>query len=165
MKTQIHIRKEKLKFSAAHMTVFPDGTKEALHGHNYQVELGLVLKDSSFEKMISFSVFKAALSEICESWDEKVLLASENPFLKEIKKEKKELEFMLCKKRYVLPTEEVEFLPVENISSECLAQHFLELFVKKMGSKQLKKTVTEIFVRIEESPGQGATAFWSAQSI
>jgi 6-pyruvoyltetrahydropterin/6-carboxytetrahydropterin synthase len=50
MKTQIHIRKENIKFSSAHMTVFPDGTKEALHGHNYQVELTLELKDSSFKK-------------------------------------------------------------------------------------------------------------------
>ena len=30
----IHIRKDHLKFAAAHMTVFPDGGKECLHGHN-----------------------------------------------------------------------------------------------------------------------------------
>jgi hypothetical protein len=36
---RIYIRKEALKFSAAHMTVFPDGTKERLHGHNYRTEV------------------------------------------------------------------------------------------------------------------------------
>ena len=35
---RLHIRKEALKFSAAHMTVFPDGTKESLHGHNYRTK-------------------------------------------------------------------------------------------------------------------------------
>lgn len=162
MKTQIHIRKEKFKFSSAHMTVFPDGSKEALHGHNYQVELGVTLKDASFAKMISFSEFKNVLKSLCENWDEKVLLASKNPFLEELRKDKKEIEFKLCKKRYVLPIEEVELLPIENISSESLAQYFLELFVKQTGAKALRKTTGELSIRIEESPGQGATASWLA---
>ena len=40
---EIRIRKEALKFAASHMTVFPDGTKEALHGHNYFLFHGLML--------------------------------------------------------------------------------------------------------------------------
>ena len=33
----ILIEKEYLKFSCAHFLIFPDGSKERLHGHNYQV--------------------------------------------------------------------------------------------------------------------------------
>jgi hypothetical protein len=33
----ILIDKEYLKFSCAHFMIFPDGTKERLHGHNYHV--------------------------------------------------------------------------------------------------------------------------------
>jgi len=162
MKTQIHIRKESIKFSAAHMTVFPDGTKEALHGHNYQVELTLELKDSSFKKMVSFSRFKEILKGLTGSWDEKVLIAEHNPFFKEISRSKKEIEFTSCKKRYVLPMDEVELLPIENISSETLAEHFLSLFVKEFGGKDLRKFVSMIRIRVEESPGQGASAELSA---
>lgn len=158
MKTTVHIRKENIKFSSAHMTVFPDGTKESLHGHNYQVELSFELKDSSFKKMIPFSKFKEKLREIVHSWDEKVLLAAKNPYYQETKKDKKELEFVLCKKRYVLPISELELLPLENISSEDLAGHLLFLFVKSFGEKELKKAVVWIRIRVDESPGQGACA-------
>ena len=162
MKTQIHIRKESLKFSSAHMTVFPDGTKEALHGHNYQVALSVELKATSFEKMIPFADFKKVLKSLCEAWDEKVLIATENPYFESVKKDKKEIEFKLCKKRYVLPLDEAELLPLDNISSESLAEHFLALFLKAFGEKNLKKWATELSIRIEESPGQGASATWSA---
>ena len=33
----IDIQKEYFKFSAAHFLIFPDGTAERLHGHNYRV--------------------------------------------------------------------------------------------------------------------------------
>lgn len=158
MKTQIHIRKESIKFASAHMTVFPDGTKESLHGHNYQVELTLELKDTSFEKMVPFSNYKEKLKTLVEAWDEKVLIASENPFYKELSRDKKEVEFMLCKRRYVLPLPEVEFLPLDNISSETLSVHLLSLFIRSFGLKELKKTSSLIRVRIEESPGQGASS-------
>jgi 6-pyruvoyltetrahydropterin/6-carboxytetrahydropterin synthase len=160
MKTQIHIRKENIKFSAAHMTVFPDGTKEALHGHNYQIELTIELKDGSFKKMVSFSLFKEALKKITENWDEKVLIAEKNPFYKETARSKKEVEFTVCKKRYVLPADEVEILPIENISSEELAQHLLSLWVKTMGETKLRGWADSVVVRVDESPGQGASVKW-----
>ncbi|MFM8268931.1 MAG: 6-pyruvoyl trahydropterin synthase family protein [Pseudomonadota bacterium] len=157
MKTQIHLRKENLKFSSAHMTVFPDGTKEALHGHNYQVELTLQLKDSSFKKMVSFSVFKEALKTLVKDWDEKVLIAEKNPFYEEVSRSKKEIEFKVCKKRYVLPMDEVEFLPIENISSEALAECLLKGWVKEVGEGKLKNWTERVVLRVDESPGQGAS--------
>ena len=33
----IHLHKENFKFSAAHFLIFPDGSAERLHGHNYRV--------------------------------------------------------------------------------------------------------------------------------
>ena len=43
---RIDIARELFKFSCAHMTVFPDGTKERLHGHNYYVGVTLALSDA-----------------------------------------------------------------------------------------------------------------------
>ena len=34
----IHLHKENFKFSCAHFLIFPDGSKERLHGHNYYVD-------------------------------------------------------------------------------------------------------------------------------
>ena len=35
---RIFVGKDVHKFSSAHMTVFPDGSKERLHGHNFMVD-------------------------------------------------------------------------------------------------------------------------------
>ena len=107
----IHIRKDNLKFSAAHMTVFADGRKEGLHGHNYQVELTVELQDSpALARMLSYEVFKKALRSVCEQWDEKVLIAGENPWLEPLPAETGEYACRLCGKRYVLPADEVMVL-------------------------------------------------------
>lgn len=164
MKTLVHIRKEHLKFSAAHMTVFPNGTKEALHGHNYQVELSIELKNSDFKEMVSFSEFKNSLKKLTGKWDEKVLLAEKNPFFKVKSQKGKEIQFSLCGKNYLLPSDEVELLPIENISSEALAQYLLELWIKNAGEKLLRKISYSVSLRVDESPGQGASVIQDFRS-
>ena len=37
----IEVEKEYLRFSAAHFLIFPDGSAERLHGHNYRVYVAL----------------------------------------------------------------------------------------------------------------------------
>src|SRR5690349_3465641 len=132
---RVHIQKEALKFSAAHMTVFPDGTKEALHGHNYMTEVEFDLEDVALSRLISFSVFKDAIRKICQSWDEKVLIPANCPFLQIKSQTKEEVEFLLCGKRYVLPLEEVVFLPIDNVSSEGLSQEFCRQLIEGLGHK------------------------------
>ena len=171
---RIHIHKEALKFSSAHMTVFPDGTKEALHGHNYTTTVSLDLIDTSLKQMVSFSEIKKEIRAICEAWDEKVLLPGKCPFF-EIKGQAAggaeaggandtlrsgELEFYLCDKRYVLPSEEAVLLPIDNVTSERLAEEFCRLFVERLKTRSLLEKFTGIQVNIEETPGQGATSFW-----
>lgn len=154
---QLHIRKDALKFSAAHMTVFPDGKKEPLHGHNYQVSLNVDLSDASFEKMVSFSVFKDVLKPLCDAWDEKILVQGRSPLLRGASLGK-EYEFTLCNKRYVFPADEVVILDIENISTELLAEEFMSLLLTKLDG-QLSKAILGMEVRIDETNGQGASYF------
>lgn len=103
----LHIRKDNLKFAAAHMTVFPDGRKENLHGHNYQVELEVALAaPPTLALMLSYEVFKQALRTVCAAWDEKVLIAGDNPWLEWLAAAMDDCAFRLCGKRYVLPAEQ-----------------------------------------------------------
>ena len=161
----ISIRKEAFKFSSAHMTVFPDGTKEALHGHNYSTEVSLDLRDISLKNLVSFSYFKKAIKEICDAWDEKVLLPANCPFLKFITQTETKVEFLLCQKRYVLPREEVVLLPLDNITAETLSKEFCLRFLQKLSKPILTESILGVRVRIDESPGQGATYVWSPQII
>jgi 6-pyruvoyltetrahydropterin/6-carboxytetrahydropterin synthase len=155
--TEIRIRKEALKFAAAHMTVFPDGTKEALHGHQYLPTLKVGVKDASIKSMLPFVEFKTAMKKIAKLWDEKVLIATENPHYQKIKHTKQSLEFTLCKKRYVLPTEEVVLLKFDNITCEQLAHAYFQFLNAELESIFEQKNVLYVNVYIEESPGQGAS--------
>jgi len=150
------IKKEAYKFSSAHMTVFPDGSKEALHGHNYQVLVRLGFARPKFKDFVDFKVFKQSIKALCDEWDEKVLLATKNPFYKVLKKTKAELEFELCGKRYVLPLDEISMLETDNISSENLAWLFLEKLQKKLKGNALLILEVEVF----ESSGQSVIVSW-----
>ena len=157
---KIHIRKDNLKFSAAHMTVFPDGSKEGLHGHNYEVQLEVELIEPTLPQMLTYEAFKQALRPICGAWDEKVLVAGENPWLEPLSGTQGEYAFRLCGKRYVLPVDEVVVLDADNITVENLARVFFERFWKKLTmdrSIPWRERIVEVSLRIDESRGQGAT--------
>ena len=157
---QIHLRKDAFKFSAAHMTVFPDGSKESLHGHNYQVEVTLALKDASLQKMLPFSDYKKIILALCNEWDEKVLLASECPFFKLVNDSTQGVEFTLCGKRYVLPKDEVVLLSTENTTSESLSEIFCFRFLKQFSFSNPELPFNKTEIKITETAGQGASFIW-----
>jgi 6-pyruvoyltetrahydropterin/6-carboxytetrahydropterin synthase len=153
---EIRIRKDALKFAASHMTVFPDGTKESLHGHNYVPSLTVRVRDASFESTIPFSRLKAGMKKIALAWDEKVLVATRNPFYEQIRLGGEEFEFRLCGKRYVLPVDEVVRLETDNISCETLARTYFDLLEAELGTELHADNILSVAVYIEETPGQGA---------
>lgn len=155
---QITIRKEALKFSSAHMTVFPDGTKERIHGHNFRTELKLKALQSNLTKMVVFSDAKKIMKAICSEWDEKFLLAKRCPFLKIEKHTKSQITFKLCEKTYSFPADEVVLLETDNITTESLAHLFCQRFIDLYGKSTLKKSsVVSVEVKIEEMLGQGSS--------
>ena len=153
MSHRIVLAREQYKFSCAHMTVFPDGTKERLHGHNYTIAVALEVDRVDLQAMIPFQPLKHALGELCAAWKEHVLIAAKNPFL-ELVRDDDELEFKLCGDRYVMPRQDALVLPIDNISVEALAQHVAIIVRDRLG--ELPHAVA-LAVTVEESPGQGAT--------
>ena len=135
------------------MTVFADGTKERLHGHNYTIAVALDVSRVDLAAMIPFAPLKAALGELCAAWKERLLIAAHNPHL-EIIRDDTELELKLCGERYVVPRGDALLLPIDNISVEALAAHVAALLRDKLGRIA---HATALEVTIEESPGQGAS--------
>ncbi|MEN9723246.1 MAG: hypothetical protein RJB38_1232 [Pseudomonadota bacterium] len=160
---RIYVGKDAHKFSAAHMTVFPDGTKERLHGHNFQVTVALDLSEIGFRSFLDFSVVKTALNAQCKEWDDRLLLASKCPFFNRISSPDSEIEFTLCGKRYVVPSDEVVLLELENIATETLAEEFCRRFRERLDPKLLQGLVRGIEVHITESRGQGGMFYWAAE--
>jgi 6-pyruvoyltetrahydropterin/6-carboxytetrahydropterin synthase len=154
VKHRITIAREQYKFSCAHMTVFADGSKERLHGHNYTIAVALDVDRVDLQSMIPFAPIKAALAELCGAWKEHVLLATKNPFF-ELIRDEDELEIKLCGDRYVMPRQDALLLPIDNISVEALAAHIASLLAERLGAPPHARALE---VTVEESPGQGASA-------
>ncbi len=157
MQHRIVIAREQYKFSCAHMTVFPDGTKERLHGHNYTVGIAIDLESVALPDMLPFAPIKVALGELCAEFKERVLIASRNPHLIIVRDEMREFEITLCGERYVFPRGDVLILPIDNISVEALAAHCAALLQARLAPV-LTPNATRLEVTVEESPGQGSTA-------
>ena len=155
MKHRIVIAREQYKFSCAHMTVFADGTKERLHGHNYTIAVAVEVDRVELAAMIPFAPIKVALAELCAAWKEHVLLAANNPFF-EIVRDDDELELKLCGERYVMPRRDALLLPIDNISVEALAAHVATLLRDRLAVLDTAHVRT-LEVTIDESPGQGAS--------
>ncbi len=154
MKHRVFIARDQYKVSCAHMTVFPDGSKERLHGHNYSIALALDVERVDLAAMIPFSAVKVALAELCAAWKERVLLAANNPHFTLIRDDR-ELEFTLCGERYVLPRGDALLLPIDNISVEGLAVHVAELLRDKIAV--LSPHILAFETTVAESPGQGSS--------
>ena len=87
-----------------------------------------------------------------------------NPFFKLTKQTKTSIEFELCKKRYLLPRDEVILLKVDNVTCENLAKAYFEFLQMELEWLEIgkKKKIQSVSVFIEESPGQGAAYVRSA---
>jgi 6-pyruvoyltetrahydropterin/6-carboxytetrahydropterin synthase len=107
--------------------------------------------------MLPFSEFKGAMKKIAALWDEKVLIATENPHYKKIKHTKESLEFSLCEKRYLLPADEIVLLKIDNVTCEQLAQAYFQFLSAELDELLEDQNILYVKVHIEESPGQGAT--------
>lgn len=154
---RVTVRREQYKFSCAHMTVFPDGTKERLHGHNYQLGLELELASVAFAHMLPFAAIKGWLAAICAELKERVLLAAQNPLTSIARADDVEVEVTVCGKRYVFPREDAVLLPIDNVSVEALALHLGERAVAELAPSLPAGVASALELWVSESPGQGST--------
>jgi 6-pyruvoyltetrahydropterin/6-carboxytetrahydropterin synthase len=153
----MRVARERFKFSCAHMTVFPGGSKERLHGHNFTIALEIELADISFQNMVDFAPIKRALGALCGEWKEHLLLPERSPHLQIERDDGDEIELRLCGKRYVLPREDVLFLPVDNVAVEPLAQLAARRLFERLAPVLRPAGVVAFEVTVEEAPGQGGT--------
>jgi 6-pyruvoyltetrahydropterin/6-carboxytetrahydropterin synthase len=142
------------------MTVFPDGSKERLHGHNFNVSVALDLEEVGIEKLLDLGIVKKAVEAQCREWNEHLLLGTKNPKL-ELVRTDGEVEFRLCGKRYVVPAEDVVLLPVDNVVVENLSVEFARRVVERLGSALTPGVVSGIEVEVREARGQGGSYAWT----
>ena len=160
----VSLGKQRAKFSSAHFTIFSDGTVERLHGHNYAVTVDFYGDQLATGLLFPFSVAKQLIQALCDELDERVLIPGQSPHIR-LETNGEELNLFLrtpkVEKRYLFPSCDVRVLPLDNTSSERLAEYLLDRLAAHAG--QLPR-VARMDVHVSESQGQSVCASRVLQS-
>jgi 6-pyruvoyltetrahydropterin/6-carboxytetrahydropterin synthase len=150
----LEIAKEYFKFSAAHFLIFPDGTTERLHGHNYRVSVELEAALGEHGLVIDFLMVKPIVRAMCDELDEHWLIPGEHIELVHADAGDGHTEVRYRDLRYLAPTSDVLVLPINNTSSENLATWFGRELRDRLGQRFPDVEVEELRVAVEETSGQ-----------
>ena len=150
----IELEKEYFKFSAAHFLIFPDGSAERLHGHNYRVFVEIDADLTRFGLVIDFRMIKPVVREICDRLDEHWLVPGEHPVLRWGERADGIIEVRYLDRYYAAPSSDVLVLPINNTSSENLATWFGRELMRRLGLRFPDVVVTSLRLAVEETNGQ-----------
>ena len=158
----IDLAKEAFVFSAAHFLIFPDGTSERLHGHNYRVFVEVGADLSQYGLVIDFQRIKPLVRELLEALNEHWLVPGEHPVLEVKERGDGVTEVRYGDEYYAAPSGDVLVLPLNNISTENLAAFLGRGLRTRIGEEFPDVTLTRLRVGVEETPGQRGVYEFSA---
>ncbi len=150
----IHLHKEDFKFSAAHFLIFPDGSKERLHGHNYRVSVDIEGPVGGEGLVLDFKAVKPVIRALCAELDEYWLVPDEHPELKIDARDDGHTEVVYRDCRYLAPSDEIVVLPIANTSSELFAAWLARELDRRLGERFGAESIERLRVAIEETSGQ-----------
>lgn len=150
----IELEKEYFKFSAAHFLIFPDGSAERLHGHNYRVfvEVGAGLSEHGL--VIDFKMIKPVVRDLVDSLDEHWIVPGEHPILSVERTDAGLTEVRYMERYYAAPSEDVIVLPMNNTSSENLATWVGRELAQRLKVRFPGVVLDSLRVAVEETSGQ-----------
>jgi 6-pyruvoyltetrahydropterin/6-carboxytetrahydropterin synthase len=149
----IQVAKDYLKFSAAHFLIFPDGTAERLHGHNYKVYVEVHSGLDPHGLVVNFKEIKPIVRTLSDSLDEHVIMPGRHPALA-VERVGEVMEIRYRERRYSIPADEVIVLPVSNTSAENLASWIGRELHERLRAKWPGLRVAKLVVGVEETTGQ-----------
>ena len=146
----LRLAKEDFKFAAAHFTVFPDGTGELLHGHNFRVRVEVSgPAPDEMGLLADLASLKERIRSVCDGLDEVTLIPEKSRFLS-VERDGDSMEVKFGDRIYRLPAADVTLLPVSNVTMELLARLLWDEI-----SPVLRETGVETLrVEVEETAGQ-----------
>jgi 6-pyruvoyltetrahydropterin/6-carboxytetrahydropterin synthase len=150
MEASLELARGDIGFSAAHFSIHR-GRSERLHGHNYRVSLGAHGTVDAEGTVVDFSALKDELRALCADLDERMLVPTRSPHIR-VEATAESIALFEGSRRFLIPRDDAVLLPVVNTTCECLAAHLLAAMRTRLGV-----TGYRLEVRVEETPGQGAS--------
>ncbi len=150
----VRVYKQYFNFASAHFLIFADGTREELHGHNYQVRVHVRGGLDEGDIVLDFTKLKPLVKRTCDALDHRVIFPTQHPLLA-IKDGEREVEAVFAgADRFVLPRRDCVLLPIHNTSTERLAE-WIAHEVKRRVEETIPGAALELLeVEVEESGGQ-----------
>jgi 6-pyruvoyltetrahydropterin/6-carboxytetrahydropterin synthase len=150
----IEVEKEDLKFSAAHFLIFPDGSAERLHGHNYRVYVEVEAELTRFGLVIDFQHIKPLIRSLVGELDEHWIVPGEHQELRCALLPDGQCEVTYRERTYRAPREDVLVLPINNTSAENLSAYLGRELMRRMERAFEGVRVQRLRLGVEETPGQ-----------
>lgn len=151
----IRVYKQYFNFACSHFLVFENGTREPLHGHNYRVQVKGEAPKLTKDLVFDFLDIKPIIRKICNELDHKLILPTENPYLKITPEENNFTVYCKDKSFFSFPKADVLLLPITNTSAERLAI-FICHELRKAIFEEYQFSFALLEVEVEETPGQSA---------
>lgn len=142
----LNLEKQRFHFSAGHFTIFSDGTREKIHGHNYY--LGIELSYDKDRVVFDYNSVKHTLTEICEALDERFLIPENNEHIR-IEQRQPECVFYFREEKFLMPGDDVIILPIKNTTVEEMVVH-----LGRTVDLQLGPEYSGIRLKLSSGPGQ-----------
>lgn len=149
----IEVAKDYFNFASAHFLIFADGQRESLHGHNYQVSVGLEGELDRAGVVLDFISFKPLVKRICDSLDHRTLIQTQSDMIK-VRRRPNDVEIVYRKQRLLLPRRDVILLPIKNTSTELLAEYVAKQIKRKVQQEFPRSRIRYMEVAVEEARGQ-----------
>lgn len=151
----IRVDKQYFNFGSAHFLIFEDGTREQLHGHNYQVTVEIEGGLTGGDVVLDFIPLKPIVKECCDELDHRTLLPRDSKHLR-IEVSERSVEVFHREDRFLFPRDDVHILPIVNTSSERLAEYLAAQILERTRARMRSARLRRIAVTVQESPGQAA---------
>lgn len=156
----IRLHKEYFKFSCAHFLMFPDGSKERLHGHNYRVDLEIEGALTDRGLVIDFIQVKPVVRELCDWLDEHWIVPGDHPDLEIKHRDDGHTDVRYREYRYLAPTDEIHVLPINNTSAENFATWMGRELRSRIAQRFGRTKIQKLRVAVSETPGQSGVYYF-----
>ncbi len=149
----IEVAKDYFNFASAHFLIFADGRREPLHGHNYQVSVGMEGELDRAGVVMDFITFKPLVKRVCDSLDHRTLIQARSDAIT-VRPRQKEVEILYRKQRLLLPRHDVILLPLKNTSTELLAEYLAKQIRRGVQREFPQAKIRYMEVAVDEARGQ-----------
>jgi 6-pyruvoyltetrahydropterin/6-carboxytetrahydropterin synthase len=150
----IRVYKQYFNFGSAHFLIFADGSRETLHGHNYQVRVKVEGALTKGDLVVDFIPFKPLVKRLCDALDHVTLLPRDNPHLEVVEHADRVEARHRDGSFFSFPRKDVLVLPLPNTSTEMLARHLAHGILAALPGVCPDAKLRALEVQVEESGGQ-----------